>query len=153
MKLTRTFTLLIVPIVLTACQSNSVNKLIRDLPSPDGRFHVEVLQCRANDVMFGGATQVQVSVLKKGETEKCRSFIYALAQFDVRTIDFGAKDNALHIEWLSDTELSVWHRSFATSQGKNYIGPDVQHSQANSPIKVIFSPLATQIGMPSQIKK
>ena len=41
MKLTRTFTLLIVPIVLTACQSNSVNKLIRDLPSPDGRFHVE----------------------------------------------------------------------------------------------------------------
>lgn len=89
---------------------------------------------------------------KKGETEKCRSFIYALAQFDVRTIDFGAKDNALHIAWLSDTELSVWHRSFATSQGKNYIGPDVQHSQANSPIKVIFSPLAAQIGMPSQIK-
>lgn len=70
MKLTRIYTLLILPIVLTACQSSTVNKLIRDLPSPDGRFHVEVLQCRANDVMFGGATQVQISVLKKGETEK-----------------------------------------------------------------------------------
>lgn len=65
MKLTRICTLLILPIVLTACQSSTVNKLIRDLPSPDGRFHVEVLQCRANDVMFGGATQVQISVLKK----------------------------------------------------------------------------------------
>lgn len=53
---------------LTACQSPSVNTVIQDISSPNGNYHVEVRQCRANDVMFGKATQVQVSVLKKGLT-------------------------------------------------------------------------------------
>lgn len=125
---------------LSACQSSSVNKVVKDLPSPQGHYHVQVLQCRANDAMFGGATQVQVSVLKKGETERCRAFIQSINQFSVNTIDFGHANNALELEWLSENKLRVWHRSFAKNPNKSFIGPYVYEKSGRSSVDVIFSP-------------
>jgi len=101
---------------------------------------VEVRQCRANDAIFGKATQVQVSVLKKGETERCRASIQALVQFDILTIDFKTKDNALHLQWLSNTELKAWHRSFGRFEYKNYIGPTTQYYKHSKPVNIIFEP-------------
>ncbi|WP_353171079.1 hypothetical protein [Acinetobacter rudis] len=126
---------------LTACQSPSVNKVVRDLSSPNGDYHVEVRQCRANDVMFGKATQVQVSVLKKGESEKCRTTIQSVAQFNVYATDFRKKEDELQLKWLSNNELQAWHRSFGLFQYKSYIGPFSYSYGAKKPVTMIFSPL------------
>lgn len=138
------FGLAVLPLLLSACQSNNVNKVVRDLSSPEGRYHVQVLQCRENDVMFGGATQVQVSVLKKGETEKCRAALNAINQFSVNTIDLGNQNNALELEWLSENKLRAWHRSFAKNPNKNFIGPYSSLNRNDSPVHVIFSPVSDQ---------
>jgi len=125
---------------LTACQSPSVNTVIQDTSSPNGDYHLEVRQCRANDVMFGKATQVQVSVLKKGLTEKCRANINSVAQFDVYTINLNHKAEELQLVWRSNTELQAWHPSFTLSEHKKYIGPSSTYS-INGPVKLSFKPI------------
>lgn len=136
--------LLIAPLcvfsLFTGCHSFSVNKVVRDIPSPNGEYHVEVRQCRASDAMFGKATKVQVSVLKKGEVEQCRSFKQSLAQFDVYSTNFKGTNNALLLKWISDTELQAWHHSFAKREHKDFIGPHTQAYSADKPITFIFSP-------------
>lgn len=125
---------------LTACQSPSVNKVVRDLPSPNGDYHVEVRQCRANDAMFGKVTQVQVSVLKKGETERCRATIQSVAQFTVYATDFRKKADELQLNWLSNTELQAWHRSFGLFQYKTYTGPYSYSYGPDKPVNMVFNP-------------
>jgi hypothetical protein len=136
--------LTVLSLFLSACQSSNVNKVVRDLPSPEGHYHVQVLQCRENDVMFGGATQVQVSVLKKGESESCRASLNSINQFSVNTIDFGNQNNALELVWLSENKLRAWHRSFAKNPNKNFIGPYSSLNRHGSPVNVIFSPASAQ---------
>ena len=118
---------IIASIFLSACQSAKVNTVTYDLPSPQGNYHVVVKQCRANDAMFGPPTQLQVAVLKSGQTENCRAVINSIRQFTV----YG-RDHPLQLKWLSETELLAVHPQFKTR------GADVQRT-SNIQINIRFA--------------
>lgn len=112
--------------LLTAC---GPDKIIADLPSPDGKYHVEVRKCPQRGSLTWDE-QTQVSVVEAGVSEKCNAFIVALTQFRSYT-----PDEQLQLEWLSDTELRAWHPAF---EPKN--GPWARTFKQNSPVQVTFAP-------------
>jgi hypothetical protein len=105
------------------------NKVITNLPSPSGQYHVEIRNCPQNGSLTWTET-TQVSVLKSGISEKCQSAINALVQFDG-----SAPVDQLQIKWMSDTELRAWHPSFNPKYG-----PSAVTYKHYAPVKVIFSP-------------
>ncbi|MBC9904973.1 hypothetical protein IAG32_12180 [Achromobacter xylosoxidans] len=113
-------------ILLTAC---GPDKIIADLPSPDGKYHVEVRKCPQRGSLTWDE-QTQVSVVEAGVSEKCNAFIVALTQF--RSY---APDEQLQLEWISDTELRAWHPAF---EPKN--GAWASTIKQGAPVKVIFAP-------------
>ncbi|AOA57909.1 hypothetical protein [Acinetobacter larvae] len=129
MTLNRCLILISSVVVLSACHSNSVNRLVYNLESPQGAYHVEVRQCRENDAMFGPATKLQVSLLRTGESENCRATIKALSQFNVNQID-----QQLQLQWLSESELRAWHPSFKAN------GPREQFYIQNPHVRIVFTP-------------
>ena len=67
--------LLGVSVLLTAC---GPNKIIVDLPSPDGKYHVEVRKCpQAGSLTWTEKTQV--SILDRGVSEACQSAVKSLS--------------------------------------------------------------------------
>lgn len=114
-------------IFLSACQSAKVNKVSYDLPSPQGTYHVEVKQCRANDAMFGPPTQLQVSILQTGKTENCRALIHSINQFIVYGLD-----QPLHLQWQSETELLAIHPRFGPSSSTYQL-------RRNTDVKISFA--------------
>lgn len=70
--------------LLAAC---GPNKIIADLPSPGGKYHVEVRKCPQPGAM-AWTEQTQVSILESGTSE-----------------------------WISDTELRAWHPGFDPKVG------------------------------------
>ncbi|MGB3431431.1 hypothetical protein [Achromobacter sp.] len=117
--------LLLSSVLLTAC---GPNKIIADLPSPSGKYHVEVRQCPQRGSLTWGE-QTQVSVLEAGVSEKCNAFISALTQFQSNSLD-----DQLRLEWVSDTELRARHPTFAAG------GMPMSASQMpNNPVKITFS--------------
>ncbi|MCH1997281.1 hypothetical protein ACOTEG_14340 [Achromobacter xylosoxidans] len=98
--------------LLTGCIA--ADKLVTDLPSPGGAHHVQVLTCQGRvSPKRGEKVQVmQVSVLGANSTEKCYSDVNAMVQFFIWT-----RDDQLQLEWLSDTELRMWHPSFLPQSG------------------------------------
>lgn len=117
--------LLLSSVLLTAC---GPDKLITDLPSPSGKYHVEVRQCPERGTLTWGE-QTQVSVLAAGVSEKCNAFISALTQFQCRS-----PDDQLRLEWVSDTELRASHPAFAA--GSTPVGAS---QMPNNPVKITFS--------------
>jgi hypothetical protein len=105
------------------------NKIIVDLPSPQGQYHVEVRKCPQSGSMTR-TEQTQVSVLKSGTSENCQSAVNALAQFKSLS-----PDDQLQLEWLSDAELRAWHPGFDPK-----FGPDSASYKADNPVKIIFAP-------------
>lgn len=112
--------------LLTGC---GPNKIIVDLPSPQGQYHVEVRKCPQPGSM-SSAEQTQVSILKSGISENCQSAVNALAQFQSYS-----PDEQLQLEWLSEAELRAWHPGFDPKSG-----PASASYKANNPVKVIFAP-------------
>ncbi len=112
--------------LLTGC---GPNKIIVDLPSPQGQYHVEVRKCPQPGSMSSTA-QTQVSVLKSGMSENCQSAVNALAQFQSYS-----PDDQLQLEWLSEAELRAWHPGFDPKSG-----PRSASYKADNPVKVIFAP-------------
>lgn len=112
--------------LLTGC---GPNKIIVDLPSPQGQYHVEVRKCPQPGSM-SSAEQTQVSILKSGTSENCQSAVNALAQFQSYS-----PDEQLQLEWLSEAELRAWHPGFDPKSG-----PASASYKANNPVKVIFAP-------------
>ncbi|RBL84796.1 hypothetical protein DDE05_21560 [Streptomyces cavourensis] len=118
--------LLGVSVLLTAC---GPNKIIVDLPSPDGKYHVEVRKCpQAGSLTWTEKTQV--SILDRGVSEACQSAVKSLAQFDAPT-----PEDQLQLEWLSDTELRAWHPSFNPEYG-----PQSANFKPGTPIKLVYAP-------------
>jgi len=117
--------LLLSSVLLTAC---GPDKIIADLPSPGGKYHVEVRQCPQRGSLTWGE-QTQVSVLAAGVSEKCNAFISALTQFQSKSLD-----DQLRLEWVSDTELRAWHPAFATGSV-----PMSASQMPNNPVKITFS--------------
>lgn len=113
-------------VLLTAC---GPNKIIVDLPSPGGQYHVEVRQCSQAGALTR-SEKTQVSVLAAGVSEECQSAVKALAQFDSPT-----PADQLQLEWLSDAELRAWHPSFNPQYG-----PQSASYKPGAPIKLIFAP-------------
>lgn len=113
-------------ILLTAC---GPNKIVLDLPSPGGKYHVEVRKCPQAGALTW-TEKTQVSVLEPGVSEACQSAVKSLAQFDAPT-----PEDQLQLEWLSDTELRAWHPSFNPEYG-----PQSASSKPGSPIKLIYAP-------------
>ena len=72
--------LLILSVLLAAC---GPDKLISDLPSPNGQYHVEVRKCPEKGSITWGE-EIQVSLLETGKSEKCHAVVRSLAQFDLR---------------------------------------------------------------------
>lgn len=105
------------------------NKIIVDLSSPQGQYHVEVRKCPQPGSMTW-TEQTQVSVLKAGTSENCQSAVNALAQFNSYS-----PDDQLQLEWLSDTELRAWHPGFDPK-----FGPASASYKADNPVKIIFAP-------------
>lgn len=105
------------------------NKIIVDLPSPQGQYHVEVRKCPQPGSMTW-TEQTQVSVLKSGTSENCQSAVNALAQFKSPW-----PDDQLQLEWLSDAELRAWHPGFDPK-----FGPASASYKADNPVKIIFAP-------------
>jgi len=105
------------------------NKIIVDLPSPQGQYHVEVRKCPQPGSM-SSAEQTQVSILKSGISENCQSAVNALAQFQSYS-----PDEQLQLEWLSEAELRAWHPGFDPKSG-----PASASYKADNPVKVIFAP-------------
>ena len=105
------------------------NKIIVDLPSPQGQYHVEVRKCPQPGSMTW-TEQTQVSVLKSGTSENCQSAVNALAQFKSPW-----PDDQLQLEWLSDAELRAWHPGFDPK-----FGPESASYKADNPVKIIFAP-------------
>ncbi len=62
--------LLILSVLLAAC---GPDKLISDLPSPNGQYHVEVRKCPEKGSITWGE-EIQVSLLETGKSEKCCGF-------------------------------------------------------------------------------
>ncbi|ASV88419.1 putative lipoprotein (plasmid) [Ochrobactrum quorumnocens] len=105
------------------------NKVVANLPSPSGQYHVEVRKCPQNGSLTWAET-TQVSILKSGTSEKCQSATNALVQF----YGFAPADQ-LEIKWMSDTELRAWHPSFNAKYG-----PSAATYKHDAPVKVIYSP-------------
>jgi len=84
--------------LLTGC---GPNKIIVDLPSPQGQYHVEVRKCPQPGSM-SSAEQTQVSILKSGISENCQSAVNALAQFQSYS-----PDEQLQLEWLSEADFGL----------------------------------------------
>ncbi|MGE8677687.1 MAG: hypothetical protein ACN6PE_03650 [Achromobacter marplatensis] len=118
--------LLGISVLLTAC---GPNKIIVDLPSPNGKYHVEVRKCPQSGSLTW-TEKAQVSVLESGVSEACQSAVKALVQFDAPT-----PEEQLQLEWLSDTELRAWHPSFNPEYG-----PQSTTDKPGIPIKVRFAP-------------
>lgn len=121
-----------IPVLLLSCvmlAACSPNKIIADLPSPSGKYHVEVRKCPQAGAMTR-TEQTQVSVLESGTSENCQSAVNALAQFESY-----APDDQLQLEWLSDTELRAWHPGFDPK-----FGPRSASSKHDAPVKLIFTP-------------
>ena len=113
-------------VLLTAC---GPNKIVADLPSPDGKYHVEVRLCPQPGSLTW-TEKTQVSVLPKGATEKCQGSLQAVAQFD----SYGPQDQ-LQVEWNSATEVRAWHPQFNPEYG-----PQSANYKPDNPIKLIFKP-------------
>lgn len=118
--------LLLSSVMLTAC---GPNKIIVDLPSPNGNYHVEVRKCPQRGSMTSGE-QTQVSVLKAGTSENCNSAVNALTQFGSY-----APDDQLQLQWISNAELRAWHPGFDPT-----FGPQSASRKADSPVTVIYAP-------------
>ncbi len=112
--------------LLTGC---GPNKIIVDLPSPQGQYHVEVRKCPQPGAMTW-TEKTQVSVLKSGTSENCQSAVNALAQFGSFS-----PDDQLQLEWISDVELRAWHPSFDPK-----FGPASASYKPDNPVKIIFAP-------------
>lgn len=112
--------------LMIACTSN---KVLTDLPSLSGKYHVEVRQCQQNGSFWGTVT-FQVSILNKDEIDKCKSSINSLVQFHSFS-----PIGQLELEWISDEKLRAWHPSFKTHLNWISLG-----YRKNSPIKVEFIP-------------
>lgn len=105
------------------------DRILVDLPSPDGRHHVEVRECPQGGA-FGWSKETQAFVLEAGRTGACRSATNALVQFTVY-----APESQLELEWLSNARLRAWHPAFAPSGGPRSAG-----RMPNSPVEVVFAP-------------
>lgn len=126
MKNTPALLLLLLPVLLVGC---GPDKLVSDLPSPSGKYHVEIRKCPEKGTLTWGES-LQVSVLESGRSEKCNTFISALAQFDgLESAD------QLQLEWTSDTELRAWLPSFNAEYG-----PQAWSHQPQLPITLVFKP-------------
>lgn len=119
--------LLVLSVLLAAC---GPDRLISDLPSPNGEYHVEVRKCPEKGSITWGE-EIQVSLLETGKSEKCHSVVLSLAQFDLRA----SSTDELQLEWLSDTELRAWHPSFEPGNQPN--GSRLKH---DAPVKMVFAP-------------
>ncbi|HCF2340387.1 hypothetical protein ABZR71_03370 [Pseudomonas paraeruginosa] len=120
------FLLLTLALLLVAC---GPDQLVSDLPSPDGRYHVELRKCPENGLLSRGEV-IQVSLLVAGVSEKCSSALNALAQFDLR-----ATADELQLEWLSNTEFRAWHPTFNPQYG-----PEISRQQGKAPVRMVFAP-------------
>lgn len=112
--------------LLTAC---GPDKLVADLPSPSGKYHVEVRQCPQRGTLTWGE-QTQVSVLEAGVSEKCNAFISALTQFQS-----SSPDDQLRLEWISDTELKASHPAHASGNA-----PTGATQKPGNPVRITFAP-------------
>ena len=120
--------LLLLSLCLSAC--GSPNKVIKDVHSPDGRYHVEVRECPAVGSLNGGVA-TQATVLEAQTQGICHSSVNTIAQFSVNS-----PSDLLQLEWMSSTELRAWHPSFNPAYGPEMFSPP----SGNSPVKVRFSP-------------
>ena len=112
--------------LLAAC---GPNKIVYDLPSPSGKYHVQVRQCPQSGSITW-SEKLQVSVLEAGVSAACQSAVQALAQFDANEAA-----SQLQLEWISDTELRAWLPGFNVDYG-----PSSATYKHDNPVKVIFSP-------------
>ncbi|HBO3685688.1 TPA: hypothetical protein ONA18_005717 [Pseudomonas aeruginosa] len=119
--------LLILSVLLAAC---GPDRLISDLPSPNGEYHVEVRKCPEKGSITWGE-EIQVSLLETGKSEKCHSVVRSLAQFDLRA----SSTDELQLEWLSDTELRAWHPSFESGNQPNGL-----RQEGDAPVRMVFAP-------------
>lgn len=105
------------------------NRVLVDLPSPDGRHHVEVRECPQGGA-FGWSKETQAAVLEAGRAGTCLSSANTLARFTVY-----APESQLELEWISNARLRAWHPAFAPSGG-----PRSASRMPNSPVEVVFAP-------------
>ena len=113
-------------LLLSAC--SSTDKILADVPSPDGAHHAQVREC--DDRASRGNTYITVSVLKAGVEEACNARINAIISFDSCL-----PNDKLELEWRSNSELRAWHQCFAQRQW----APDGSTRPA-SPVVVVFEP-------------
>lgn len=106
------------------------NKVIKDVYSPDGRYHVEVRQCPERGSLNGG-TETQASVLEAQKPGICHSNQNTIALFSVNQ-----PDDRLELEWITSTELRAWHPAFNPAYGPQMFSPP----SANDTVKVLFAP-------------
>ena len=119
--------LILSPCLLMSC--GGPNKVIKDLYSPNGQYHVEVRQCPAVGSMSGG-TETQASILDAKKPATCHSSVGTIAQFSVNS-----PDDQLKLEWVGNSELRASHPGFNPAYGPEAFS----HPANNSPVKVTFA--------------
>jgi hypothetical protein len=115
--------------LLGSCGFNTT-KVVTDIYSPDGRYHVEVRECNAVGSFVASDTERWASVLEAGKSGACHSAVGTLSQFKVPS-----PEDKLELEWASDTLLKAWHPNFNPTYG-----PESRSgSGADDPVKVLYA--------------
>ncbi|MBD8491734.1 hypothetical protein [Pseudomonas syringae] len=121
--------LLFSTVLLAGCGPDAV---VRDLPSPGGKYHAQVRHCPENGAI-NWSEQLEVYVLEAGVESRCHSYVEPLVGLTVRPPQTPL--DQLQVEWLTDTRFRVWYPSL-----KPNVRPDGMYLKQDSPIEVVFLP-------------
>lgn len=128
MKKTGLF-LLASSVLLTAC---GPDKIVYDLPSPNGKYHAQVRSCPETGSITRGE-QLEVSVVEVGVGEECHSAVKSLTGF--KASPPGLAVEQLQLEWLSDTQFRAWYPGL-----KPNVEPTGSYTKPNTPVQIIYLP-------------
>ena len=128
MKKTALF-LLASSVLLTAC---GPDKIVYDLPSPNGKYHAQVRSCPETGSITWGE-QLEVSILEVGVGEECHSAVKSLTGFKAGPPGLAVEQ--LQLEWLSDTQFRAWYPGL-----KPNVEPTGSYTKPNTPVQIIYLP-------------
>ncbi|WP_095093702.1 hypothetical protein [Pseudomonas sp. Irchel 3A5] len=128
MKKTALF-LLASSVLLTAC---GPDKIVYDLPSPNGKYHAQVRSCPETGSITWGE-QLEVRILEAGVSEECHSQVQSFTGF--KASPPGLAVEQLQLEWLSDTQFRAWYPGL-----KPNVDPTGSYTKYNAPVQIIYLP-------------
>ncbi|WP_407315364.1 hypothetical protein [Pseudomonas sp. nanlin1] len=124
-----TVILLASSVLLAAC---GPDKIVYDVPSPNGKYHAQVRSCPENGSITWGE-QLEINILATGVGEDCHSAVKSFTGFTVRAP--GLTVQQLQLEWLSDTQFRAWYPGL-----KPNVAPSGSYIKYDTPVQILYLP-------------